>query len=165
MRGRLQRQDGSSGRQHDAVRNDAPLEVGRGHDDQRGACDRGRGGLERETEREHAAREQKRRRELDREVAWRDAHAAATAATAEERIGENRHVVVPADRRLAAHTRRAGLHDGAVQGHARGHHAEEAPECEPGDEHEWEDEVHHLVIDTRAAPLERAARLRLSCRT
>ena len=128
------------------------------HHDEGGAPDGRRGRLQREPEREHAAHEEQRGRELDGEVARRDADTAAAAAAAQHRVREHRHVVVPADRRLAAHARRSRPHDRAAQGHTRGDDAEEAAQCEPGHEDEREDEVHRFLIDIRAAPLESGLR-------
>jgi hypothetical protein len=80
----------------------------------------------------------------------------AVAATApEERVGDQRDVVVPADRRVAAHAGGAGPHDGAAQRDAGRDDAEEAAESEPRHEDEGEDEVHVLVIDTAGEALER----------
>src|SRR3954463_1210349 len=142
MRDRLQCEHRGRRGQHHAVRDDSPFEVGRRHDDERAARDRGCSGLDCEAEREYTADEEQRRGKLDREVTRWNADTAAAAAAAQERIREDRHVVVPAERRFAAHARRAGAHDGAAQGHTGGHHAEEAPERQPGHENERQDEVH-----------------------
>ena len=68
----VQREDDERSGQHHAVGDDPPLDVGRRHDDERSAGDRGRGGPERESEREHAGHEEERSRELDGEVARRN---------------------------------------------------------------------------------------------
>jgi hypothetical protein len=144
MGDRSQREHGGRRRQHDQIRDHLPLEVGSRDHHERSARDSGCGCLQRDAEGEHAAGEEQCGGELDREVARGNARAAAAAAAAEERVREDRHVVVPADRRLAAHAGRSGPHDGAPQRHAGGHDAEETADREPGHEDEGQDEVHPL---------------------
>ena len=82
MPDRLQHEDDGRGGQHDAVRDDPPLEVGGRHDDERGAGDRGRRRLSVNPNASTQPTRRQRGRELDGEVARRDPRAALAAAAA-----------------------------------------------------------------------------------
>ena len=61
MENRLAGEHEGGGGQHDPVRDDPPLDVGRGDGDERDAEDRGDQGIPAEPELEHAARDEQRR--------------------------------------------------------------------------------------------------------
>ncbi len=90
-------EDDGEGRQDDPVGKDPPLDVDRRERDQDGAEERGEERLAGEPEPEEAGGDEKRRDELDGEVADADRGSAAPAAAAENDVGDERDVVVPGE--------------------------------------------------------------------
>ena len=95
----LRHEHDDGGGQDDPVRDDPPLEVGRGDRDEHGAEERGDEGVPGERRTEHAAGDEQRRAGLDERVAPRDRRAAVAAAAAQHSVRDERDVVVPRDRR------------------------------------------------------------------
>ena len=147
MKRRLREEHDHRGRDDDAVRDDAVLEIGRRHGDECRAEEARDSRVEGQAELPHAAEDEQAGRQLDERVANRDRRRARAAAAAQQRVGKKRNVVVPRDLRLAAHAGRRRPDDRAPKRKASRDDVEEAPEGKPGrEEKSGSREVHRLCI-------------------
>ena len=85
----------------------------------------------REPEAERTAGDEHSGGKLDDRIAKRDVRRTVATAAAEDKVGEKRNVIARRNLRSAAHARRPGLDERAVEGKPSGDDVEEAANREP----------------------------------